>query len=131
MLKTKPFWLSPFVGNLVWVTIYPNIYYPEGINPNLEPEIIAHENVHLKQQNDYGKWRWLWRYLTSKSFRLDQEAKAIAVEILHRQADMRDQYISWYANMLAGKNYHKAAKSPAIARLAIEKEIAILDLLSF
>jgi hypothetical protein len=128
MLKEKPWWLKIFVPRNAWVTIYPNIYYPDSDNPALEHEIVVHENVHLKQQSEYGLFKWMWRYFTNKAFRLDQEAKAMAVEILARPVQSREDYIKYYAGNLSGSFYHHAAKSFEIAADKIRAEIAIIEL---
>ncbi len=127
MLKEKPFWLKLFTSRTVWVTIYPNIYYPETIgDPIYEKEIVIHENVHLKQQSQYGKCKWLWRYVTNKDFRLQQEAEAMAVEVLSRSPEMREEYIAYYSEKLSGTFYHHAATSLLEAELAIRAEITKL-----
>lgn len=42
--------------------------------------LLAHERVHWKQQ--FGrKWRWLFRYIFSCSFRLGQEVEAYGEQI--------------------------------------------------
>lgn len=126
MLKEKPWWLKIFVPRNAWVTIYPHIYYPEGADTKLEPEIITHENVHLKQQSEYGLLKWMWRYFTNDAFRLDQEAKAMAVELLTRPEHMREDYIRYYAGNLSGSFYHHAASSFESAAEKIRAEIAAL-----
>jgi hypothetical protein len=123
VLKEKPWWLKIFVPRNAWVTIYPNIYYPDCDNPNLEPEIVVHENVHLKQQSQYGLYKWLWRYFTNKAFRLDQEVKAMAVELLVRPEAQREDYIKYYAGNLSGSFYHHAAKSFEDAANKIRAEL--------
>lgn len=127
MLKEKPWWLKIFVPRNAWVTIYPHVYYPENDNPTLEVEIVIHENVHLKQQSEYGLYKWLWRYFTNKAFRLDQEAKAMAVELLTRPAHMREDYIKYYAGNLSGSFYHHAASSFESAAQKIRDEMAVLN----
>ena len=126
MLKEKPWWLKIFVPRNAWVTIYPNIYYPDSDNPKLEKEIVTHENVHLKQQSEYGLLKWMWRYFTNKAFRLDQEAKAMAVELLTRPEAMREDYIKYYAGNLSGSFYHHAASSFESAADKIRAEVALL-----
>lgn len=128
MLEEKPWWLKIFVPHNVWVTIYPNIYYPCDSNPSLESEIVAHEKVHLKQQSEYGLLKWMWRYFTNKTFRLDQEAKAMAVELLTRPSHTREDYIKYYAGNLSGSFYHHAASSFESAADKIRAEIAIIEL---
>ena len=127
ILKPKPWWLSLLTSKTAWVTIYPNIYYPKGLNPDTKPYIIKHELVHIKQQSDYGKWKWLWRYVTNKAFRLDQEAKAIAVEISSRPELSREYYIVVYAKLLSGIGYWHCADSSIEAADAIQKEMRLLS----
>jgi len=56
--------------NKAIVFVYaPNIYSPAGIE--LRPDLIAHEEVHVKRQDDPAAW---WeQYLVDKDFRLREE----------------------------------------------------------
>ena len=50
------------------------LYNPAGIP--LESHIIAHEEVHERQQRTIGPKAWWDRYLTDSQFRIDQEIEA-------------------------------------------------------
>lgn len=91
MLKIKPWWLNIFTPGYAWVTWLPCIYVPHGVDAFSWPEIIAHEKIHLRQQEEVGRWRYLWRYLTDADFRLDSEAEAMAVEILYLPGYLRHE----------------------------------------
>jgi len=41
--------------------------------------IVRHKLTHVMQQAD-GKWAWLWKYLTRKSFRQQMEAEGVAAQ---------------------------------------------------
>jgi hypothetical protein len=43
--------------------------------------LILHEEQHFSQQRDDGKLRWLWRYVTSREWRVWYEVDAYAKEI--------------------------------------------------
>ena len=45
-----------------------------------DPDLIAHENVHVSQFNRYHVMFW-WRYLTSKRWRKRLESEAYAAEV--------------------------------------------------
>jgi hypothetical protein len=42
----------------------------------LPPDLIIHEQTHLKQQEKYGLDNWVTKYLTDDKFRLDMEISA-------------------------------------------------------
>lgn len=56
-----------------WVLIV-----PECIN---DQALIAHERVHLLEQELAGLVRWWWRYLTSPGFRMAAEVRAYRAQI--------------------------------------------------
>lgn len=57
----------------------PDIYFPPG--KQLPPWLMAHEEVHIRQQNDMGGPEpWWEKYLIDPQFRLDQELEAHRVE---------------------------------------------------
>jgi hypothetical protein len=128
----KPWWLSPFCGDTWTITIWPNVYpekeYWENPDAPKWKPVIAHETVHIGQQASptafylFGKlhsWVWEIRYLLSKKFRLEAEAKAYAVEL--RTAVKGDQdWRYWQAvRELAGPGYRYAAGSEEDAQKAI------------
>ena len=45
-------------------------------NYNLPPDLIIHEQVHLKQQEKYGLDVWLEKYIDDEEFRLKMELQA-------------------------------------------------------
>lgn len=128
----KPWWLRPFSGDAWTITLWPNIYpekvyWEEPDAPKWKP-LLAHETVHLAQQAPtdafylFGKLRsWVWeaRYLLSKSFRLDAEAKAYAVELLTAQRGDQDWRYWRAVSALAGPGYRHAAESEEAAKRAI------------
>lgn len=106
MLKPKPWWLRLTTGSSVWVTIYPDIFYPQqSTPPDQYPAIIAHETVHLAAQKAVGVKRWLWRYFTSKRFRFDEEVTAMRVELTYRTADDRIVRMDEMARQLSSSMY--------------------------
>ena len=130
MLKPKPFWLSWFTRPDVWVTIWPVVYYPVGVNPSEWPSILTHENVHLTQQETYGKWRWLWRYIWRGAFMLGQEAEAVAAEVMASPAGRREAIIQDYCRMFSTMDgayetadHRACADSYAEARAAIDEAL--------
>lgn len=72
-------WWSPLPADW-WVAISPCIYHPRAIDPMKWPTVVAHEEVHIRQQDGYGLVRWLWRYGVSREFRFEQEVEAMRVE---------------------------------------------------
>lgn len=54
------------------------IYSPSGTK--LPPELIAHEEVHFRQQDKVGVREWWNRFLIDTEFRLEQEVEAHRVE---------------------------------------------------
>jgi len=104
MFKSKPFWLRWFTSKGTWVTITPNIYVPDGVDPYSRPAVIAHEEVHIKQQNAYGKWRWLLTYCLSRQFMLEQEAEGIAMELRCTALTLQPALLREYCIMLSTKD---------------------------
>jgi len=104
MFKAKPWWLRWFTGKGAWVTITPNIYVPKGVDPYSYPAIVEHEKVHLRQQEVYGKWRWLLTYLLSRQFMLSQEAEGIAMELRCTALTLQPALLRSYCLMLSTKD---------------------------
>ena len=98
------------------------IIYNPG-NGYISPPLIAHENVHFKQQNgDPEKW---WdRYLTDVDFRLSQELEAHREEYKEfcksvKDRNKRSRYLfeislrlssSMYGNLLSQKEASKLSQ---------------------
>jgi hypothetical protein len=83
--------------------------------------VIEHERVHVRQQARDGFCRFVWRYLTSRRWRLDYEAEAIAAEVMASAEPARVGLLDWYAQALAGRVYRRAADSPMAALAAITR----------
>lgn len=123
--RSKPWWLR-LVTPDCWVSILPYTYVPDGINPTTYPAIVAHEATHLTQQAATGRAWWLVKYLLVPSFRLSQEAQAIAVEVSLTVASHRASLIASYAIDLSGRWYWWSASSPQAATIAIKTAISNL-----
>jgi hypothetical protein len=119
MIRPKPWWLRAITASYQWVTIAPHIYHPSDRDPLAFPAILAHEDVHLRRQQRMGVWSWLWRYLTSRSFRLAEEAMGIAAEIRAEHPDRQRVLLETYSEALASSVYLWAASCPQEARMAI------------
>lgn len=116
--KAKPWWLRLVTGERTWVTIYPYIYVPKG---ETDESVLAHEIVHLERQKALGKWKWLWRYFTSREFRFREEVLGIVVQLRMSSNFLAD--LQWHSERLAGPTYRHAARSVEEARLAILEEM--------
>ena len=57
----------------ICISYYPDIYCERS---DLDPDFLAHEQVHLDQQKEYGVEAWWHSYLTDQSFRLAEETEA-------------------------------------------------------
>ena len=115
ILRPKPWWLKAVTKEWQWVAIDPKIYYPLRLDPLKYPAVIEHEKVHLHQQRSTGKFKWLFKYITNKNFRLDQEMEPIAIELLNTPLKNRKQLAVRYARSLSGLPYLRAAKSYDLA----------------
>lgn len=58
---------------------YPTIYVREGYEN--EQWLIEHELHHLRRQKKMGKYKWLYKWLTSKKFRLQEEVAAYKISV--------------------------------------------------
>jgi hypothetical protein len=124
MLKPMPWWLRAVSATGTWITIYPNIYHPVGIDPYQFPEVIAHESVHLGRQESTGVAWWLVKYFLSRKFRLDEEVLGFAAELKCHPENDRERFLVCYADMLSGSTYFWAAHSQADAEAALRAAIA-------
>ncbi len=122
--REKPWWLRQITNEKVWVTIYPRIYVPVGLDPLSQPALCAHENVHLVRQGALGKWTWFWRYMTKKQFRLAEEILGIVDEIMVLPMNQRYDCIKRYAYQLSSASYHNAASSQRVAEDLIIQALA-------
>lgn len=119
MFRVRPWWLA-WVGRGRWVTVYPHIYHPKDVRPELWPDVVAHERVHLAQQK--GRLvRWLVRYALSRAFRLRQEAEGVAAEVAAVGPLNAEWVRHFYAGQLSSFPYLWAARSRAEALRAIRE----------
>lgn len=72
----------------------PNIYNPN--NCYLDPVVILHEQVHIKQQKDNPE-KWWQRYIVEASFRACEEISAYQVQYkaLQKITKDRNQLFKW------------------------------------
>lgn len=68
-------------SDTTFLTLYPRVLHPSGINPYDSWIILAHERVHWERQRDLGLYRWVWRYVVSHKFRFEEEAIAYLEDI--------------------------------------------------
>jgi len=85
---------------------YNGCLYNPG-NGNIPPELMAHEETHVKQQVDSDHW---WgQYLHDVDFRLDQELEAYRVQyayaVKHCDRSYRRNLLNFISKSLAGKLY--------------------------
>jgi hypothetical protein len=128
VLSKKPWWLKIVTKDWQWVTIEPKIYYPPDVDPLKYPAIIEHEKVHVSQQRKIGKYYWIFKYVISKNFRLEQEMEPIITELSNTPFDARKALAARYARSLSGPPYYRAAKSYDLALeciLAKAKEMSV------
>lgn len=79
--KTWIWNLSFFAGTGVSTAWGDTIYLAKGLDPELNREVINHEEIHLRQQKEIGKWKFLFKYLFCwplfwNQFRYDMEWEA-------------------------------------------------------
>jgi hypothetical protein len=103
------------------------IYNPEGLY--IRPEIMAHETIHMQQQEQAGgPDLWWGRYLREPEFRIDQEAKAYGMQyrfLCDNDKGMNDRnaryrMLFFLSNILSGPLYGRAI-SAIDARILITK----------
>lgn len=126
--RDKPWYLAIFTAGR-WVTTYPHINLPNNTDPAKFPWIVAHESVHLRQQKATGLWKWLWKYYTSRTFRLDQEAEGAAAEYLEQVRENRNatQVLQNYAEFYTSIAYLWAAKSQTEALEVLNAKVKSLQ----
>lgn len=88
------------------------IYFPEGRSLDGRPDIIAHEEVHERQQSGWfmSPEKWWRRYLKDNTFRYKQELEAYRLQWHYiqrhvRDREMRNKLLNEFARMLSSKNY--------------------------
>lgn len=129
-IKRKSWILRQLTTPTQWITIHPNIYAADEYFRDPESSrwipLILHEEEHLLRQKELGLFVWLARYATDKEFRLDEEARGIAVEVANSAPSMRRAVIRFYSQALAGELYRQTAPDPETAERAILDRLQIL-----
>lgn len=109
-VRPKPWWLFWQDPN-TWVTLAGTIYHPKKLDPSKYPWILAHEQIHVQQQEEDGWLRFLWAYLTLRRARMEYEAEAFAAE---RPFWSREEWLTARASFaadLTGWHYVYAARN--------------------
>ena len=109
----RPEWVDVFISPSILYT-FGEIIYVSKHKKLREIHLLdlLHEQVHMEQQRKYNKYWWSFRYIFTKSFRLDQEAEAFAAEIKHTVTlEARRKLLNQAAQWLSGKEYNHCAKS--------------------
>ena len=101
------------------------IYNPSGVE--IPRDIIAHEEVHEKQQQDIGGPDIWWsRFLDDQYFRMDQEAEAYAVQYdfmckIRKDRNLRNRILLHYAQTLASPTYGSVLSTTSAMKLIKSK----------
>jgi hypothetical protein len=115
--RTKPLWLrilTPGKPVVAWAPhLYLSIPFGEYTNAPFSWPILQHEASHLKSQIELGRARWIFRLLTSRIFRLEEEARAVAAELQSLPIIFAVQSFDGYVRSL-GHDYDTGRR--AIAR---------------
>lgn len=100
------------VNHTFW-TYGDTIYNPGSLN--IGPDIIAHEETHMRQQEAYegGKDAWWKEYLANARFRLEQEAEAYGNQYKffcekRKDRNARAKYLEQISGSFAGPLYQLA-----------------------
>ncbi|MCK7507727.1 MAG: hypothetical protein MZV70_29215 [Desulfobacterales bacterium] len=100
-------WVDPIVDLQYWA----DTHHP----------VLYHELVHAQQQEICGEFRWYYKYVTSKNFRLDAEAEAYAEQLLKTSPAIRPTLLEEIAKWLAGPSYRYCAPDVETAKAIIIK----------
>jgi hypothetical protein len=96
------------------------IYVPDG-RMDITKSLMAHETVHVRQQEIFGRDAWWDRYLTDKAFRFDQELAAHRIELAVAQTEggrsHRRVMLRQIAQRLAGPLYGNVCSARRAAEL--------------
>lgn len=97
------------------------IYSPSNVR--LPPQLIEHEKVHQRQQQECGVEEWWEKYITDVSFRLEQELEAHIVEYkvycgLHKDRNVRARYLLGISLRLSSSMYGRIlTRKEAVRRI--------------
>lgn len=110
-----------------YFAFFGKVYVPElsAFHPKA---LLAHEGYHLLRQRQMGQWNWLMEYVFSPQFRLQEECKAIAVEIeLTQNPEEQSMLFRKYVTAMSGPSYRYAADSWMDASCELMKYLQIVD----
>lgn len=97
-----------------WGVSFDNVIFANGDKIHskyqLSYDLIAHEEVHLRQQKEIGLDEWWERYFTNDEFRLEQEIEAYqeqyrSVYLNVKDRNERARSLFYMANAISGSNY--------------------------
>ena len=106
VIQQKPWWLF-WLGSNFTITLSPYVYTPDDVYMNEKDytDIMVHENVHLHQQEDTGKWVFYLKYLFSSKFRYDMEFAAYMTQFKWYLDNNRGFDIGYVCDMLSSVDY--------------------------
>lgn len=93
------------------VFTYGDTIYAPGRNVVVDDHLVAHEEVHQRQQSEMGVEKWWKKYLEDSSFRLEQELEAYRTQFIylenHHNRATRKKLLPHMAGALCGEMYGK------------------------
>lgn len=114
-IRPIPFYFRflPFLHSEMASSIYPNIYltkkeyeeYQSGSVSILTQSVIIHEQEHLKNWKDIGYLNFPYLYLTNKDWRLEEELRAIKIQMIFLKENNQTYDIERKARQFSGKEY--------------------------
>lgn len=105
------------------VTIGKVIYVREDVWNRMDMRrragFLAHEAVHVRQEEEVGVIKFLWKYITSKTYRFQVEVEAYAVEAqsLIDQGMKREIVLAVCAKSLSSSMYGVGSYTKALAAI--------------
>ena len=102
------FWADGFTWGPTLIWVRPNYADDRGL--------IAHETAHARAMARDGTWRFRWRYLTSRKWRLIYEVEG------YRESLKYDPKPSYYAGLLASNYWLGITRETAYAALTAESK---------
>lgn len=75
-------------------------------NHKLTPDLLIHEQIHLKQQEKLGVDEWVNRYIDDLEFRIEQEVEAYRNQINSiKDRNAKERMKIWASETLSSKLY--------------------------
>lgn len=112
----KPKWFL-IGGQKMTVTAFGRIWVPEPAWP-ISPLTLRHEMVHLRQEAEAGMPLFVWRYATSRHWRLLYEIEAYAAEVQFVPDNFK-----WACQELSSVDYWWAASNLGVAERALQEAL--------